>query len=292
LKLNISVNKIVLGTVQFGLDYGINNQTGKVDLQAVEKILQHAWKSGISILDTSYGYGESEIIIGQIIKKHHLDFKIISKYPQNTGNVKKIFEESLLRLQTIKLYGYLVHHFSEFKNNPALWDYFVELKMNGSIEKVGFSLYSPVELDYLLDKDILFDIVQFPYNIFDKQFAPYMTELKKRNIEIHVRSVFLQGLFFRKIESLSPFFSPLKPYLSLLQTYCLQQGVDIEDVALQYVLQNPYIDKVLIGVDSIVQLKKNIKATTSNIRVVDMNVVDSILVKEKELLNPVNWKQI
>ncbi|MDR0724754.1 MAG: aldo/keto reductase, partial [Prevotellaceae bacterium] len=149
-------NKIILGTVQLGLDYGINNQSGKIDPQAAEKILQLAWESGISMLDTSHGYGESEIIIGQIAKKRNFNFKVISKYPQNTGNVKEIFEDSLIRLQATHLYGYLVHHFSAIKQNPALWDDFMALKKNGKVEKTGFSLYAPVELDYLFDKDILF----------------------------------------------------------------------------------------------------------------------------------------
>jgi aryl-alcohol dehydrogenase-like predicted oxidoreductase len=142
----------------------------------------------------------------------------------------------------------------------------------------------------LFDKDILFDIVQFPYNIFDRQFDPYLAELKKRKIEIHVRSVFLQGLFFKRIESLAPLFYPLKPYLFALQSYCLKQNVDIENIALQYVLQNPFIDKVLIGIDSLAQLKKNIAATASSIHAADIDFVNSISVKERELLNPVNWK--
>ncbi|MDR1584533.1 MAG: aldo/keto reductase [Prevotellaceae bacterium] len=285
-----STEKIILGTVQFGFDYGINNQTGKIDQSTAKKILQLAWESGINMLDTSYGYGESEIVIGQIMREQNLNFKIISKYPQNTGQIKEIFEESLIRFHVTHLYGYLVHHFNEFKNNPMLWNSFVELKNSGKVEKIGFSLYSPVELNYLFDKNISFDIVQFPYNIFDRQFDPYMTELKKRKIEVHVRSVFLQGLFFKNVEYLDPVFYPLKPYLLALQSYCLKQGIDVENLALQYVLKNPLVDRVLIGIDSIAQLKRNIEATTSNICVDDIDFVHSILVREKDLLNPVNWK--
>jgi aryl-alcohol dehydrogenase-like predicted oxidoreductase len=283
------INKIILGTVQFGVDYGVNNQTGKINRQAAEEILQFAWKSEIDMLDTSYGYGESEKVIGQILDKYNLNFKIISKYPQNVGKIHKILSESLECLRTNHLYGYLVHHFNEFKNNLSLWDSFVELKTNNKVEKIGFSLYSPDELDYLFDRNISFDIVQFPYNILDRQFAPYLVELKKRKIEVHIRSVFLQGLFFKDVKSLTPLFDPLKPYLSALQKYCIDRNIGMERLALQYVLRNPLIDKVLIGVDNILQLKNNIEMTKNNIHADDVDFVNSILVKEKTLLNPVNW---
>jgi len=233
--MNIT-EKIILGTVQFGYDYGINNQTGKINEQEAEDILSLSFSSGIKKLDTSLGYGESEAIIGRVLNKYSLDFKIISKYLRSAGKVKDVFEKSLASLQVDYLYGYLVHHFNDYKDNPLIWNDFIVLKEYGKIEKIGFSIYSPTELIYLLDKNISIDIVQFPYNIFDRQFTPYLEELKARKVEIHVRSVFLQGLFFKDIKSLSPLFYPLKPYL-------------IESLALLYVLQNSLIDNVLIGVN-------------------------------------------
>jgi aryl-alcohol dehydrogenase-like predicted oxidoreductase len=281
--------KIILGTVQFGYDYGINNQTGKINGQEVEDILKLSFDLGIKKLDTSFGYGESETVIGYVLNKYNLDFKIISKYLQNAGKVRDVFEKSLAFLQVDCLYGYLVHHFNAYKDNPLIWNDFVALKESGKIEKIGFSIYSPAELNYLLDKNISFDIVQFPYNIFDRQFTPYLEELKARKVEIHVRSVFLQGLFFKDIKSLSPLFYPLKPYLLELQSYCANKNVNIASLSLQYVLQNSLIDNVLIGVDSIEQLRKNIETIKKGCNFEDIDFVNSIIVKEKELLNPVNW---
>lgn len=185
------ITKIILGTAQFGLDYGVNNKKGRILKKEVFEILNYAWKNKVRILDTALTYGESEKIIGKFIKKKRVPFKIISKLPKaNSKTAGGFFSESLARLGQDKIYGYLVHNFKSFLKNNLIWDTLEKLKAKGRIKKIGFSLYYPQELKYLLKHNFNFDIVQFPYNIFDQRFAPHLSLLKKRNIEIHVRSVF------------------------------------------------------------------------------------------------------
>jgi aryl-alcohol dehydrogenase-like predicted oxidoreductase len=284
-----SINKLILGTVQFGLNYGINNQDGKVSQDEVNSILVHANASGIDMLDTSYAYGTSELALGMALKENPLQFNIVSKYPRSERSVDAIFKESLIRLGQESLYGYLVHHFDFYKSKPRIWEDFIKLKEDGKVSKIGFSLYSTEELQYLLDHKVSFDLLQIPYNIFDRQFESYLIDLKANGVEIHTRSVFLQGLFFKDINGLNDKMLPLKPYLADLQKYCLNREISIEQLSLNYVLENSNIDKVLIGIDKLEQLQNNINVLGNGIDECDIKFINSLKIKEKELLSPVNW---
>ena len=274
-------NKIVLGTVQFGLQYGVNS-AGRPSEEAVKRILEEAAKGGIATLDTSSAYGNSEEILGKCITIDE-DFKIVSKYPKGERPVAEMFNGSLNRLKVNQLYGYLLHHFEVYKNNPKVWDEFVALKKSGKVQKIGFSLYSPEELEFILNKKSPFDLIQIPFNILDKKFLPLMKELHEKGVEIHVRSTFLQGLFFKDRETLPEKLKPMKKYLLQLDDYSKATGLSISEMALNYNLQNPYIDGVLIGVDNVEQLRMNLSS------IKDTPIDIEIDVKEQELLNPVNW---
>ena len=275
------MNKIVLGTVQFGLQYGVNS-AGRPSEDAVKGILSEAAKGGITTLDTSSAYGNSEEILGECVTPEE-NFKIVSKYPKGETSVSEMFNGSLKRLNVSQLYGYLLHHFEVYKNNPKVWDEFVALKASGKVEKIGFSLYTPEELEFILEKGSPFDLIQVPFNIFDKKFLPYMKELHEKGVEIHVRSTFLQGLFFKDRNALPEKLQPMKNYLLQLDEFSQKSGLTISEIALNYNLQNPYIDGVLIGVDNVEQLQMNLYSVKNT--PVDIEIE----VKEQELLNPVNW---
>lgn len=281
------VNKLVLGTVQFGLSYGVNNQSGQVSRNEVAKILQWAKKSGVKTLDTSSAYGISESVLGQSFSENDLQFQIISKYPPSEENVATVFASSIEKLHQKKLYGYLVHNFEYYQSHPQLWEEMKQLKAEGRIEKIGFSLYNTVQLKYLLDRGVMFDILQFPYNLFDRQFEAYLPQLKKNGVEIHTRSVFLQGLFFKDLDSLSVQLEPLKPYLLQIRNYCAAHTISTEQCALSFVLHNPFIDGVLIGVDNVSQLQNNINVAAHTVEVDEL--AQQIIVNETSLLNPSNW---
>ena len=275
------MSKIVLGTVQFGLQYGVNS-AGRPSQDIVKSILNEAAKGGITTLDTSSAYGNSEVILGECIGEN--DFKIVSKYPKGEASVGEMFDSSLGCLKVDQLYGYLLHHFEVYKNNPAVWDEFIALKELGKVRKIGFSLYSPLELELILKNGSSFDLIQVPFNIFDKKFQPYMRELHEKGVEIHVRSTFLQGLFFKDRNALPEKLLPMKNYLLQLDEFSKSSGLSISEIALNYNLQNPYIDGVLIGVDNVEQLQMNLNSVKNT--PIDIEIE----VKEQELLNPVNWK--
>jgi aryl-alcohol dehydrogenase-like predicted oxidoreductase len=272
--------KLVLGTVQFGCQYGINS-SGRPDAFAVEQILDTAVRSGITMLDTSSAYGNAEEILGSIGTEQ---FKVVSKFPRGAATVKEKFSHTLSQLGRNKLYGYLLHHFEVYKNNSAIWDEFKRLRDQGHVERIGFSLYEPSELELLIKNHVDFSLLQIPYNLFDRKFEPYLESLHQLGVEVHVRSTFLQGLFFKERETLPQKLIPLRPYLEELDKYSGESGLTISQLALNFNLQNPCIDGVLIGVDNVNQLKENV----ISVRDVPPITLD-IHVKEKELLSPVNW---
>lgn len=281
--------KIVLGTVQFGVNYGINNTTGQVPFSEVCDILRIAHGNGVNTLDTSSAYGESEIVLGKALAETKLKFNIVSKYPKSDKSVSETFEQSLKNLGVKKLYGYLVHHFNFYQQKPSIFDEMYQFKTEGKITKIGFSIYSVDQIKELLDNNILFDIIQFPYNMLDRQFEPYMQELCNRGVEIHTRSAFLQGLFFKDTNTLSDKLKPLKPYLDNLHAYCAKRNITMEQLALGYVVSNDCVRGNLIGVDNHHQLRSNVNAVNNSLSAEDVAFVRSVDVKEKNLLNPVNW---
>lgn len=276
------VSKLILGTVQFGCEYGINSE-GRPTGDQVSEILHDCLENGINRLDTSSAYGDSEKILGRKFENKQ-KFSIISKYPKSSLPVYKKLENSLMDLGVDSIYGYLLHHFHIYEGYPEIWRDFIELKESGKVENIGFSLYATDELDRILSDRIPFDIVQIPYNLFDRQFEPYLPKLADMGIKVHVRSTFLQGLFFKDRDALPPVLKPLRKYLIELDEYARAHNMSIAEVALNSNLQNPYIDGVLIGVDNKEQLIDNIKS------IKDMPIDFNPVIEEKELLNPVNWK--
>ena len=284
-----NTGKLVLGTVQFGINYGINNTSGQVPLDEVCRMLEIASEAGIKTLDTSSAYGESERVLGEALKRSNKPFNIVSKYPKSDIGVRETFQKSQTLLGIGGLYGYMVHHFEFYQEHPELFDEMTALKQEGKIQKVGFSLYNTEQLQYLLDRKVKFDILQFPYNIFDKQFESYMPQLVEQGVEIHTRSAFLQGLFFRDTKTLLEKLKPLKKYLDYLHIYCQNRGLSVEQLALGYVLANPYVKGALIGVDNHEQLEANLKVASVELTKEDIEYIHNIDIIEDWLLNPVNW---
>lgn len=274
------VSKLVLGTVQFGCQYGINSE-GRPSSDQVRDILDYASFKGIHILDTSSAYGNAEDILGKLNANNK--FKIVGKYPKSAESVEKTFNRTSRTLGTSHLYGYLIHHFDVYQNNKSIWNEFVRLQETQRVEKIGFSLYEPRELDTILEDRIPFSLIQIPYNILDRKFEPYFEHLKSMEVEIHVRSTFLQGLFFKDRNTLPKKLKPLENCLNQLDRYAADLGISIGELALSHNIQNPCIDGVLIGVDNKKQLIKDIES------IKDVNIDLNISVENPELLKPVNW---
>lgn len=285
------IKRVALGTVQFGLNYGISNRSGQPNSSEVKRILDYAKSVGISTLDTAINYGEAETILGKVLQNQSGAFQIISKFPKETtaSALTETLSNSLGRLKQKEIYGLLAHSSSSF-DNSALIKRLIEEKQKGRIQKIGVSIYSPSEIRKILDQDIDIDLVQLPYNVFDQRFKPLLGDLRRKCIEVHVRSVFLQGLFFLNPKELPPHFNTVKNKLHKLQDLAKDLDIPLHALLLNYTLGQSDIDKVVIGVNTLQELQGNISAfnyaeETHQIQ----EVLDSFSEENEEILLPMNW---
>ncbi len=254
------INKLALGTVQFGLAYGISNKTGQVEPERVAELLEHAAAIGLTTLDTASAYGNSEEVLGTVIKTKPSRFELISKFPKETTaeTFDAFLEDSIHKLAIQPLKAYLAHDFATFKR-PEIRERLQRAKDAGKIDKLGVSVYYPEELEWLLERNISFDLIQCPFNLFDQRFKQIFPDLKTHQVEIHTRSSFMQGLFFMPPEELPEHFHSVKGKLEAVQSLCRSKAVPLAALLLNYSVMQE-VDKVVFGVQNLDELKANIGA--------------------------------
>jgi aryl-alcohol dehydrogenase-like predicted oxidoreductase len=296
-------NKLVLGTAQLGLDYGIANKIGKPEEKKSFEIMEYAVENGINYFDTAYSYGNSEIIIGKFLN-FHKNYKnkvnIITKIPSlknekiSEKTIFNYFLESISRLKQESIYCYMIHDFKDIKNNcEEIGKAFLKLKENGYIKKIGVSIYEPYQLEFLI-KNFKFDLIQLPISIFDQRFIinKSLQRLKRKNIEVYARSIFLQGLLFLEENTLSPKMNKFKDYISRLNEISSKYNFSKEEIALLFVKAITEIDKIVIGVEKIDQLQRNYKIlrkSDSFNKIKTLINFEYFSIKDTNIIDPRKW---
>ena len=173
---------------------------------------------------------------------------------------------------------------------PESWKVLEDLKMQGKIQKIGYSVYFPDQLKQLLDLNCIPDIVQLPYSLLDRKFEQALLDLASIQTEVHARSVFLQGLYLMDPLQFPERIAPLRSAVEQLREICSRYNIQMSALALNYAMHHPGIGKVVMGVDTASQLKQNLDAIIpiELIEEVRENILD-ISVTKPELLNPANW---
>jgi aryl-alcohol dehydrogenase-like predicted oxidoreductase len=275
--------KIGVGTVQFGMDYGIANKNGRTTFEQVKRILEYCRQAGILYLDTASSYGLSEAALGEAGVS---DFRVVSKFmpPSASEALENQFQHTLSKLRLDSLYGYLAHRPLELLENKKHWGILENLKEKGKILKIGFSLNSLKELDRLISAGMIPDLVQVPYNYLDRRFEAQLIQLKELSCEVHSRSTFLQGLFFVSPMDLSDHFKAIKEFIAGLQ---YKYGDQLPSALLKFVYDSPLIDIVIMGVDSLNQLQANLAMLR------DAPVLsDKTPTFSENILVPSNWPKL
>lgn len=295
------MKQLILGTVQLGMNYGINNKNGKPPVEEAFNILNTAYEKRISILDTASAYGDSEKIIGNFIESQNKHFKIITKLrklDKDKDQLKQIEESlkhSLLNLSVSKVEYYLYHSFEDLVNNKNAFEYLNELRKKGVVEKLGVSIYDTEELEHILSnysEDIKF--IQLPFNIFDLRWLKndLLKRAKEKNIEIAARSVFLQGLLFTDKNTASRIHDKAYDYIAELKEFSNNKGFTVEQVAMGFVKQQEHIDYLLIGCENEEQLLKNSEIFNMNIEFSekDLELINKKFgTIEKKIIDPRQW---
>ena len=191
-------------------------------------------------------------------------------------------------LKQNSIYGCLIHNPEELINNKKQWLALQNEKNKGSVLKVGYSIYDINTLETLFKKEMIPDIIQFPYNILDRKFEGYMELLKKNKVEIHVRSVFLQGLYFMEISKIPKKLEPLRETLKQLKDLSKSKSISMLELCLSFVLKNKKIDFIVMGIENLKQLMQ-INDFFSKDNFVSIIEDDIDFNFNKNLLNPNNW---
>lgn len=289
--------ELILGTVQLGVDYGINNSQGKPSFDEAFEILDTAFKNGIRYLDTAASYGESEIIIGEYQKRNPNSFKICTKLPVGIQNaladeIEESIESMLQRLWTDKLEVLYLHRF-EHCENPHVINTLISNRELGKIQKIGISIYEPGELQYILSnlQDVI-DVVQIPYNILDNfRWNELLNEAQNKGVQILGRSVFLQGLCFKEVED--PFVKKIgaQSYLEWIRRLAESKNVTIAQIMMDYNKQSN-LDGILVGCEKKEQLINSLEIFNKENCLTDEDLV-MISDKTKEIstniIDPRKW---
>jgi len=299
---NNYIHKLGLGTVQFGLDYGVSNFSGQTSIESVEDILKCALQNNIKTIDTANTYGTSEEAIG-LFNNDSLAYNIVTKtIPINKEIIDlddlKIVRDgvtqSLKKLRQNQLYGLLLHHADDLKakNGKLLYQILREYKADGVFSKIGVSVYSSEQIDFVLD-NFEIDLIQIPMSVFDQRLlhSGSLKRLKKAGVEIHVRSAFLQGLVFMNAQKIPNNLQRYSSHLSKFHGIVKELGVSPASASLAFLMQQPAIDKVICGVNSLVQFQELIN-TVSALPNIEKGVFDAIGLDDVSFINPSNWNAL
>ena len=287
--------KLALGTVQFGMRYGVANSVGQVSEAAAEAILKQASLLGVNMLDTAIAYGSSEEVLGKFAQDGQNIVTKLSAVPETERDIKNWvigqFEGSLERLRVSRIYGLLLHRPDQLlgPNGAAIYDALVELKASGSVQKVGVSIYSPDELEPLLERYGL-DLVQATLNILDRRILEtgWAESLKENGIELHTRSAFLQGLLLMPKEQRPAQFERWKSIWDEWDQWLRDTGLSSLQACLRFAVQQTLVDRVVIGVDSPLQLLEIVGAMDGIIK----QPPKFEELKDARLINPATWNQL
>ncbi|MEK7295473.1 MAG: aldo/keto reductase [Actinomycetota bacterium] len=284
--------EIALGTAQFGSSYGIANRTGKIDLETGREILTVAKQHGVRTLDTAIAYGNAESMLGDIGCS---SWDVITKLPPLPKEISDIstwveneVKSSLARLKVTSLYGLLLHHPSDLLgvHSRKLVAALLDLKAQGVVAKLGVSIYLADELDQLASFPII-DVVQTPMNIIDRELADsgWLTKLSHGNVEIHIRSTFLQGLLVMSPAERPSWLAKWAPIFHQWDMWVADTGMSRIEACLAHVRSYPEVDRVVVGVDSTEQTKEILAAANTT----PLRAPMSLTSNDERLINPSRW---
>jgi aryl-alcohol dehydrogenase-like predicted oxidoreductase len=288
-------SRIALGTAQLGQRYGVTNVSGPPAGDQVDAILTSCRYAGADTVDTAMSYGESETVLGIA----GVDgFRVVTKLPPVGTDVADVRDvgawvrqrvyRSVERLRIDRLHGVLLHRSSDASgpHRSELLGALAALQRDGMVAKIGVSAYAPAELD-ALENVMKPDLVQVPYNVLDRRFerSGWLARLHHRGVEVHSRSVFLQGLLLLDERELPSAFARWRPLWMRWCAYAQERQLSRLAISLGFALRNHSIDRVVVGVESPAQLAE----IWANVRALEPGVPEEIASDDLSLINPRNW---
>lgn len=284
------MTELVLGTVQFGMNYGVTNTSGKVSSDRAQEILELAANKGVSILDTAQAYGDSEEMLADAN-----DFEIVTKVTISALEAACLSKNALIetiagslkRLNRETLKGVMLHNADGLLGDQAdaVYAALSELKEQGLAQKIGISVYDPQQLVHSLERFNI-DIVQLPSNVFDQRFnIPVVSKaITKNATEVHARSLFLQGSLLTSGTPKKLMFADA--HFRRFRQFCLTHELSPLEACIAYGKQNTLIDGLVVGVTTAQELQEISDAFEKPYRGLDFL---GLRVDDEELVNPAKW---
>ena len=277
---------LALGTVQFGMAYGVANASGQPDLATVRRVLDAARTGGIDLLDTAELYGTSETVLGEA---GIAGFGVVSKLGPIDGAAEDLtetlaarFAAILGRLGTDRLHGLLLHR-PEVLLGPdgdRVWAAMEALTGTGLL---GVSTYTPEETEALIERYPL-GLVQLPLAPIDRRWDGTLARLRARHVEVHTRSALLQGLLAMPAAARPPHFARWQGLLDGWDAWVRDRGLSPAAAALGLVRARHDIDRVVVGVETAAQLDELLAAPP-----LGDDLPDALTTDDPALLNPALW---
>ena len=286
------MDRLALGTAQFGMSYGIANTSGQVSRDEARAILDLASINKIDTIDTAIAYGESEAYLGDVGVENFRVVTKLSPLPKGVTTIGEWIEEqveaSLKKLRIDSLYGVLLHRSVQF-GIPAVRTALARLKQGGKLQKIGVSIYSPDDLDAIPVVGAL-DIVQAPLNLVDRRLVTsgWLDRLHDDDIEIHIRSAFLQGLLVMPRSSIPDRFSRWSGLWDTWHAWLLANEMSATHACLGFPLSFPEVDRVVVGVETAHQLRQLIEAAAISVSIDFLDIAST----EEQLINPSLWSSL
>lgn len=294
---------LAIGTAQFGMQYGVANTGSLTPYDEMVKILDYAVSNGLATVDTSPVYGNAERLLGDYDKIDQL--RIISKIMplahsaeqiNDALSVIRLVETSLVSLGVEKIYGLLVHHSADLFGpyGDHLYDAMQKMRDDGKVDKIGVSVYGPTEAQQILEKYQI-DLIQIPMNPLNQAFvrSGLIERMAAKNIEIHVRSVFLQGLLLMSPDNFPDHLDFLKSPHAAFVRRSESLAISQMELAIAFLENHKAIGTAVVGVDSLSQLEQilasmNKAIGTMNKAIGTMGFAD-LHVVDARFTNPASW---
>lgn len=291
-----------LGTVQFGLDYGATNTAGKVPVGTAGAILDVAFEAGVRVLDTASLYGDSEAVLGELDASRRFD--IVTKTVKTSGAASSAvasdavlagFERSLLALRTDSVHGLLLHDADDLlgRNGNAIWATLARLRDEGTVRRIGVSVYDGAQIDRVLDR---YDpqLVQLPINALDNRLREggQLERLAAGGVEVHARSVFLQGLLLQEPVKLPAKFRSIAPSLAGMADAFTKAGLSLMEGLTGSVLEHAAITKLIVGTtspDEFREVERAVRRATQSCHFPD---IGRWQIGDERILNPALWSTL
>jgi aryl-alcohol dehydrogenase-like predicted oxidoreductase len=295
---SIGGEKLALGTVQFGLNYGVANTQGQISYDQAESMVRAMSRAGVDTIDTAIAYGEAETVLGRIGVS---GFRLVSKVPALCEPGRAVddwvvaqVEASLERLRVPRLGGLMLHAPDDLlgQHGSELARGLQRARDEGLAERIGLSVYNPEQLATFIDR-LPLEIIQIPFNVFDRRFVEtgWLDRLLADDVEVHARSIFLQGLLLMPPEVLPAKFSPFRSLIDDWHTWLAGEeaaGRSAVEACLAHVASYEGIARLVVGADSLHQLMDIIEAVS----IAPMRAPDSLASHATPLINPAQWNTL